>query len=140
MSGKVLSGGCQCGAVRYTVDAPVDYTNHCHCSMCRRIHGALFGSYSRIAKARLSVECGADNLAVYRSSPPVSRSFCGTCGCPLFYEHDEAAKLIWFTTATLDGGAHPGHPREAEQHVCVDSKVPWHEITDGLPRRSGFTL
>ncbi len=137
---KPISGGCQCGAVRYTVHAPVELTNHCHCTMCRRMQGAIFGTWSRMKARHLTIDKGEENLTLYESSPPVRRRFCRTCGCPLFYEHEKEPGLIWITTATLDGGAHPGHPKERERHVCVESKVSWYGITDALPQNRDYTF
>ena len=75
-----LSGGCQCGAVRYTIYEPARSTNHCHCSMCRKIHGALFASLSRVSEDKFTVDRGKDNLVNFDSSPQVHRKFCKTCG------------------------------------------------------------
>ena len=137
MDDHKLTGGCLCGAVRYTVDGPVKYTSHCHCSMCQRCHGAVFGTYSSIRSDRLTIDRGRENIQVYRSSPPVRRSFCGTCGCPLFFESAAEPGYIAFTAATLDGGVHPGHPPEMERHIFVESKLPWYAITDGVPQVEG---
>src|SRR5262245_28696634 len=79
---RPLSGGCLCGAVRFTA-APRDHRiGACHCSMCRRWSAGPF----------LGIECGstvkvenADNLGVYRSSDWAERCFCKTCGTALFY-------------------------------------------------------
>ena len=44
MSKEAFSGGCQCGAVRFRLDAsPRDFM-HCRCCICRRGHGALFAT------------------------------------------------------------------------------------------------
>ncbi len=135
-----VSGGCLCGAVRYTLHKPAVFTNHCHCSMCRRTQGAVFGTWSKVSSEGLTFDKGEDELAVYRSSVPVRRRFCRTCGSQLFYQHDGDPGMIWFTPATLDGGAHPGHAQDKEKHICVESKVIWREITDGLPQHRGFEL
>ena len=94
----------------------------------------MFATYSSGARNQLAIETGLEHLAVYRSSATVQRSFCRICGCALFFEADEDLGVIDFATGTLDGGAHPGHPSEEEMHIFVGSKVPWYEITDGLPQ------
>ena len=79
---RVLSGGCLCGAVRFTA-APRDHDiGACHCGMCRKWSAGPF----------LAIECGgtvkvenAENLGVYRSSDWAERCFCKKCGTPLFY-------------------------------------------------------
>jgi hypothetical protein len=76
------SGGCLCGAVRFTA-APRDHDlGACHCSMCRKWSAGPF----------LALECGgtvkvedATNLGVYRSSEWAERCFCRQCGTVLFY-------------------------------------------------------
>ena len=128
-----LTGGCQCGAVRYTVHASPTEVAHCHCSMCRKTSGSLFLTSAKIAAEHLAIE-GEENLTSYQSSPNLVRQFCETCGCPLFGRHLDAPETIDFTPATLDGGVGPGHPPDNEAHYYVGSKVAWKEITDGLPQ------
>lgn len=133
-----LTGGCQCGAVRYTLRAPARETYHCHCEMCRKLHGTLFGTFATVRRGEIVIDKGAENLATYDSSPPNHRKFCKTCGCYLFGEDERWPELFWFTPATLDGGADPGHPRQTERHIFVGSKVPWYPITDGRPQNEEF--
>jgi hypothetical protein len=77
-----LSGGCLCGAVRFTSVPREHAFGACHCSMCRRWTAGPF----------LTVDCDdtvviedAANLGVYRSSDWAERCFCTKCGTPLFY-------------------------------------------------------
>ena len=134
-----LSGGCQCGAVRYTIYAPANVTEHCHCSICRKCHGAIFVTLSAVPLDKLTIDQGADNLATFDSSPKVHRRFCKTCGCHLFEYADDLPDVVFLSTGTLDGGADPGHPKENEMHIFVGSKVPWYEITDNLPQHEEFS-
>ena len=43
-------GSCLCGSVRYEVRGLLEPASHCHCSMCRKAHGAAFGSYARVQR------------------------------------------------------------------------------------------
>lgn len=131
-----LTGGCQCGAVRYTLSAPARATNHCHCSMCRKTHGAIFVTFSELPKAAFRIDKGAENLRDYQSTPGTHRRFCKTCGCHLHIDVDSMPDIVFVAAGTLDKGAHPGHPKEAEAHIFVGSKIPWYEITDGLPQKA----
>jgi len=40
-----LQGGCLCGGIRYEISGPLTEAGNCHCSMCRRFHGAAFGTH-----------------------------------------------------------------------------------------------
>ena len=44
----MLKGSCLCGSVRYEIDGPLDGAMNCHCSMCRKAHGAAFRSRAGI--------------------------------------------------------------------------------------------
>jgi hypothetical protein len=77
-----LTGGCLCGAVRFTA-APKDKDfGVCHCSMCRRWSAGPF--FAMECSATVKVE-DASNLGVYRSSEWAERCFCKVCGTALFY-------------------------------------------------------
>lgn len=132
MDGFLIAGGCQCGAVRYRIAAPAERTIHCHCAMCRKVHGAMFATFSAFPRARFTLEKGEEALRVFRSSPSVRRVFCGRCGCPLFFDYDGGEAIVDVATGTLDNGAHPGHPKAREGHIYVASKAPWFPIADGL--------
>ena len=128
---KQIHGHCQCGSVQYRVNAPAREYYHCHCSICRRRHGALFATYAIVDHDALVIEQGEDALRSFNSTPGVHCQFCGNCGCQLFARDDNQPDIRWFTPGTGDG--HPG-ARERERHVFVDSKAPWHEIHDDLPK------
>jgi len=129
-----IAGGCHCGAVRYTILGAPDSVEHCHCSMCRKIDGSLVATGAAIRRNLVRVEQGEDNLTNYCSSPGVTRQFCRTCGCPLFYYDDSWTEVQYFNPATLDGGVHPGHPAGKECHIHVASRAEWEHFDDDLPK------
>ena len=57
-----ITVGCLCGAVRYSVDGPVDHVDHCHCTMCRRATGGLTGTFVNVAQADLTWTQGLPTL------------------------------------------------------------------------------
>jgi hypothetical protein len=133
-TGFALTGGCHCGAVRYRVTAPARELCHCHCSICRRIHGSVFASFAIVARDRFTIEQGAEQLTRYDSSAGAQRYFCAHCGGQIYSDVDSLPEVRFYTVGSLDSGAHPGHPAGSERHICVTSKIPWWPITDDLPR------
>lgn len=131
-SSAPLSGGCLCGALRYEIAGPLGRTGHCHCSICRKSHGAAFATWAGVDPERFRWTAGAAFLEGYESSPGRLRCFCRKCGSPL--ASSDAGKVEEVVLATVDGD--PG-VRPCE-HIFVGSKAPWDEITDALPQFEGW--
>jgi hypothetical protein len=133
MSEFRLDGGCHCGAVRYVLTEPAISVQHCHCERCRKGTGAMTGIGAVIDRSALTIS-GSENLTEYRSSPSYSDHFCKICGSHLFFYEDSETRLMYFSPATLDEGAHPGHSPDKESHIYMRSKPAWHRSTDDLPK------
>ena len=127
-----VRGGCLCGAMRYEVDGPLFDVSNCHCSMCRRFHGAAFSTYARVDARDFRWLQGEANLGVYEPSPGQGWGFCKTCGSSLGVPGD--GKLISITLGSVEGD--PGV--RATEHIFVGSKAPWHEIGDALPQHDSW--
>lgn len=84
MSRKVLSGGCQCGAVRYRIDVALENAHVCHCRMCQKASGNYFMPLARAPKAEFTVTRG--DVSWFHSSDLVRRGFCRDCGTPLLFD------------------------------------------------------
>ena len=83
MPSKTFTGGCHCGAVRFTVEDHDDLQlTRCNCSIC-----AMTGYLHLIVPAeRFSLTQGADSLTEYRFNTGVARHlFCRQCGIKSFY-------------------------------------------------------
>ena len=129
-----LAGGCHCGAVRYTLRAAARSVVYCHCSICRRVHGALSVAHALIERRNLTIDKGVDDLTTYESSQRIHRKFCRVCGSSLFFEVNNAPNTTYIAAATLDDGAHPGHRTGNERHAYVGSKATWEHIDARLLR------
>jgi len=129
------SGGCLCGAVRFTVRFPSLFCAHCHCSMCRRNHGAGYVTWVAIPPSQLSIEQGASELVRYESSEHGSRSFCRRCGTSLFCENTQHPERVDIPLGAMDGPI----DRAPQLHAFFDSGAAWVEVSDQLPRLGGKT-
>jgi hypothetical protein len=70
------TGGCLCGAVRIEIDAAPYRVGLCHCLDCRKRHGAIFSSFAVFPADVVQVRGETREFK--------TRSFCPTCGSPLF--------------------------------------------------------
>jgi hypothetical protein len=75
-----MTGGCQCGRIRYRAQTDPAQAIACHCRMCRRATGGAWTPYINVPWAGLAWEREPD---WYQSSPIARRAFCNICGTPL---------------------------------------------------------
>ena len=127
MEREATGGGCLCGAVRYETRGRPSLSMICHCRSCRRAGGAPAVGWVTFAAGDFALLRGAP--VAFHSSPPVTRTFCGTCGTPLTYVHAGRPGEIDVTTATLD--APEAFPPAF--HAWVADGIPWAQPTDGRP-------
>jgi len=131
-----VHGSCFCGAVRFEVGFPTAFCAHCHCSMCRRSHGAAYVTWFGAAKERFKITSGANELVHFASSDHGKRSFCGRCGSTLFCELAEHPGIVDVVLANV---AEP-LDRRPQMHVFFSDRVSWANVgCDGLPRLGGST-
>src|SRR5262245_61224413 len=103
MSNQEVTGQCLCGAVRFVITLPTKWCAHCHCSMCRRAHGAAFVTFCGVATERFRILAGADELVRYKSSETATRSFCRRCGSTLLFEGERWPGEVHVVRANIDG-------------------------------------
>jgi hypothetical protein len=124
-----LTGRCLCEAVVYEIDGALGPIYNCHCSKCRRWHGAAFRTRASVAASCFRWLRGEGRLSRYESSPGTWKWFCSTCGSNLVSSYDRRPEVLGIPLGGLeqDPGIRP------EGHIFAASKSPWFEITDGLP-------
>src|SRR3954469_8514252 len=93
----VLTGGCQCRAVRFAVAALPAKLSICHCRMCQKASGAPFASFADIPNEHFAWTRG--NPAAFRSSSIAERDFCAACGTPLSFRRIGGLKIEIMTGA-----------------------------------------
>ena len=86
----VRTGGCACGAVRFTTRGAPDRAGLCHCMTCRKAHASAFNPFV-VFKAE-QVEISGD-LDSWESSPSYRRTFCKVCGSRIVGENDGEYEL-----------------------------------------------
>ncbi len=130
---RTFAGGCLCGAVRFRIEGEPAWVACCHCSMCRRAHGAGSVAWVGVPAARLLLTKGAAHLTRYQSSAGATRSFCGRCGSPMLFEAARWPGEVHVALGLLD----PDHGLRPTAHAFFDDRAPWVHVDDGLPRRGG---
>jgi hypothetical protein len=113
------------------ITGPLMRSGHCHCSNCRKAHGAAFRSRARVRVEDFKWVQGRELVKYFESSPGFHRGFCSVCGSPIVNRPDRTPELgIALGGLDDDPGIRP------ERHFFVASKAPWFEITDDLPQHA----
>ncbi|MEG1627488.1 GFA family protein [Pseudomonas sp.] len=120
----IYQGSCLCAAVRYALTQPPKAVSHCHCSQCRKGHGALFASYGSVPRSALRILAGSSCIKAHASSETVVREFCMECGSTLFWSRSQGAFADWVSIAlgTLD----TPFIADTQKHVHADAAVQWY--------------
>lgn len=128
----LITGGCQCGAVRFTLSRPPERHALCHCRDCQRASGAPAVAW---------IACAIDSVAVtgtpvvHASSADARRHFCGTCGTGLFYTNDMwLPGIIDIQSVTCDDAA----ALVPSVQVQTAERLPWMAHLDAIPAHLRF--
>ena len=123
-----IEGGCLCGAVRFSLELPSKWCAHCHCSMCRRAHGAGYVTWVGFESDHFMLLAGDHDLRWYESSPGARRGFCNTCGSTMLFESERWAGETHVALGCIEDSI----DREPQAHVFHDSHVSWMALDDAL--------
>jgi hypothetical protein len=114
---RTRSGGCVCGAVRYTVRGEPFHVGRCHCGHCRKRSGSAYMIYGQWPPAAFEV---TGEYATYDND-----SFCPRCGSRLFLLDPEGVAL---QLGTLDDAPFELRP---EAELWIKRREPWIPPVDG---------
>jgi hypothetical protein len=118
----VMTGGCQCGRIRYEAAIDNDEAYLCHCNMCRKATGGISIAFKSVPLANVRW-LGAEP-DYYRSSPIAKRPFCATCGTPLGFQFLDGAINMDLTVGSFDD---PGYFRPMSNFSIETMAPAWGE-------------
>ncbi|MCC6926983.1 GFA family protein [Novosphingobium sp.] len=123
-----LSGGCLCGAVRYTVEQSVRFDAYaCHCTDCQTRSGSAFGIQQSVMANDLTVEGPLIRGEHIQPSGAVAGIYaCEKCLTRIYTDNNNRPGIVNLRAGTLDTSYHlvPG------AHLWTASKLPWVVIPD----------
>lgn len=122
---RTMSGGCQCGRVRYTARIASDEAYLCHCRMCQRATGNVSIAFCNVLKRDVTWTREPDR---YASSPIAERGFCAACGTPLTFAYPDSEKMDLAIASFDDPSRFVPH-----HHFGIESRLDHWRDTNGLP-------
>lgn len=125
-----ISGGCQCGAVRYASEASPPFSIICCCTQCQKITGTGHAPQFAMPKSAVAVEGTPAFFEIKADSGnAVQSAFCPNCGSPVYKTSSGFADFLFFHAATLDD---PSKYRP-QSVVWARRRQPWDHLDPALP-------
>jgi len=126
---QLHKGGCLCGAVRFTVQAPPVVVAHCHCEDCQRISGAGHSTGAMFANGSFISEGPLREFTLTSENKnQVTKSFCPTCGSSLFGRNSAMDGYVTIALGAFDDAS----MFEPDVVVFARNKQPWDIMDETL--------
>ena len=127
----VAAGACLCGAVGFVATLPSRWVAHCHCSRCRRAHGAAFVTFVGLDADKVELRDADARLTWYRAETGAERGFCARCGSTLFFRSSRWPGELHAALANFVDEV----DRAPQAHAYWDTHVDWVKVVDDLPKK-----
>ena len=126
-----ITGGCQCGAVRYDIAASTLKGYACHCRECQKQSASAFGVSAPVLEQDFTI---AGETRVW-SRPTDSGGvtdchFCPECGTRLYHSGRQGRAWVTVKGGSLDDPA----AVDLLAHIWVKRAMPWIELSKSLPQ------
>jgi len=121
-----ISGSCLCGAVRFTIGAPVTELRACHCKDCQKVSGS-FGTVNAIVPAEaFKITKGTPRRyeKTADSGRVLYRHFCGDCGAPIYSFRAATPERVVVRAGAFDGAG----PMKITGNIWTKSAREWAHI------------
>ena len=127
------NGSCFCGAIGFTAKLPSKWCAHCHCSMCRKSHGAGYVTWAGFEADQVEITDDEDQLSWFDSSAGAQRGFCHKCGSSLFFRSERWAGELHIALGCFDNAI----DRQPQANAFFDKHVNWMPIDATLKQVDG---
>ena len=126
-----ITGGCLCGAVRYTAEADPAHAGICHCRDCQKFTGSAFATLVLASKEAVTFTGVLKTFSsTGGSGNPLLRHFCPECGSSIAEEPGARPGMVILNVGTFDDPsiAKPG------REIFRDDRLSWVHIEGDIPR------
>ena len=129
------TGGCLCGAIRYSVDMDITELRHCHCRDCQKTSGAHGAVVALVARDKFKLEKGTPKRYAGKaaSGRTLYRFFCADCGSPIYGQRESTPEMMTLRAGTLD----ESNDLRIAMHIWTGSARPWSYIDPNAKQHPG---
>jgi hypothetical protein len=127
----MITGGCLCGAVRYTAEADPTTATVCHCRDCQKFSGSAFAALVLVSKEKLALNGTLKTFSsIGGSGSPLLRHFCPECGSSIAEQPGTRPDIFVLNVGTFDN---PTMAKPSREIFCDDA-LPWIEVRGDIRR------
>ena len=118
-----LTGSCLCGAIQYTISAPVAELRACHCTNCQKISGAGGTVNAIVASKDFRIVKGTPKrfTKTADSGRMLHRYFCGDCGSGIYTQRELTPERVVVRAGAFDNPP----PMKIGAHIWTRSARNW---------------
>ena len=132
---ECVTGRCLCGAVAIEIGYPARWAWHDHRRPARLAHGAAYATYVGAWRKRFRVAEGEEDVSRYEDGATrTARSFCKSCGTPLFYEAAHSPQMVNVPRALFEQRT----GREPRYHLGIEELRDWTYMGERLVPLKGY--
>ena len=126
MTQPIITGGCLCGAIRYTISQPVEVVSACHCTHCQKASGTGASHNALVPTSAVSFTAGKPKAYkdTAENGNTLYRHFCGDCGSPIYSQREKMPELMVIKVGTLDDTS----GMKLTTNIWTRSARPWMHI------------
>lgn len=130
-----ITGGCQCGAVRYAVSVAPTMLYCCHCNECQKQSSSAFGMSLIVDSAGFRLTRGETKVwsRPTDSGNTTDCHFCADCGSRIYHISAQDLEGLSIKAGSLDDRAwlKPG------ANIWTKRAQPWLHLPADLPNYAG---
>lgn len=132
--GKILTGGCCCGSVAFTLNDDFNHFFFCYCEQCRKLTGSAHASNLFTSPDNIQWVKGKDKTKRFEHpTRSFAQVFCTECGSGLPFQ-SQSGKFLIVPAGSLN--EEPSKPLDAQIFCAEQTK--WHKEGMNAPKVEGF--
>jgi len=126
----MIKGSCLCGGIRFEVDGVIAMSRYCHCENCRKFSGTAQAAWGLVNAADFRQISDNTSVTKYDAGSGSLRTFCASCGSPLWFEPKNMPAYLGVALGAID----EGDVSAPDVHLWVCSSPDWETIEGDLPQ------
>jgi hypothetical protein len=133
-----ITGGCQCGAVRYETNADPVFAAHCQCADCKKSTGAGHATAAGFPEAAVTFKGKPKGYSCKaESGGTATREFCPECGGRLTFRSSNMPGMVLLLAGSMDDPSMiaPARAIYGKRHLAWDYLDPKLPVSEGMPPR-----